>query len=386
MNPVEKLVQMGDVTRHEPAGDETVCPTTGVPPELLHCISRVVSPKNPHMPVLKAMTTTVCERNCGYCALRRDRDARRITLSPDEMADGFHRLYRAGLVEGIFLSSGVLGNGVVAQDKIIATAEILRQKLDFRGYIHLKIMPGAEYDQVARTMALADRVSVNLEAPTPERLERIAPGKGFTANLLQRLQWIEEIRQHQGGRGPSSASQFVVGPAGESDVELLQTTQFLHDRLGLKRVYFSAFDPIRQTPLEDATPTPPIRQHRLYQGAFLLRDYGFDVEELEFRPDGNLTLEVDPKLAWARQHLLDQPVEINQGDRQALLRVPGIGPKGVDRILQERRRGTLRDLAELRKIGVVASRAAPFITLNGRRPPFQHELWSPGARSAATRR
>ena len=110
------------------------------------------------------------------------------------------------------------------------------------------------------------------------------------------------------------------------------------------------------------------------------------MEELGFRPDGNLTLDVDPKLAWARQHLLDQPVEINQGDRQALLRVPGIGPKGVDRILQERRRGTLRDLAELRKIGVVASRAAPFITLNGRRPPFQHELWSPGARSGATRR
>jgi predicted DNA-binding helix-hairpin-helix protein len=375
MDVVEKLVEMGNVTRHEPAGEETVCPAGSVPSELVHCISRVVSPNNPQMPVLKAMTTTVCERNCGYCALRRGRDGRRVTFSPDEMAEGFHRLYRAGLVEGIFLSSGVLGNGIVAQDRIIATAEILRKKLNFRGYIHLKIMPGAEYEQVVQTMALADRVSVNLEAPTPERLERIAPGKGFTDNLLQRLRWVEEIRQSTGGGGPSSTSQFVVGPAGESDVELLQVTQFLHGRLGLKRVYFSAFDPIPQTPLEGEPPTPAMRQHRLYQSSFLLRDYGFDVEELAFESDGNLPGDIDPKVAWAWQHLAQNPVEINQGDRQALLRVPGIGPKGVDRILRERRRGTLRDLAELRKIGVLASRAAPFILLDGRRPPVQRKLW-----------
>jgi predicted DNA-binding helix-hairpin-helix protein len=375
MDPVEKLVQMGDVTRHEPAGEETACPANSVPSELVHCISRVVSPRNPQMPVLKAMTTTVCERDCRYCALRRGRDGRRITFSPDEMAEGFHRLYRAGLVEGIFLSSGVLGSGVVAQDRIIATAEILRERLGFRGYIHLKIMPGAEYDQVMRTMALADRVSVNLEAPTPERLERIAPGKGFTDNLLQRLRWVEEIRQSRGGQGPSSTSQFVVGPSGETDVELLQVTQFLHGNLGLKRVYFSAFDPIPQTPLEGERATPPIRQHRLYQSAFLLRDYGFDVEELAFESDGNLPTDIDPKLAWAWQHLTRNPVEINLGDRQALLRVPGIGPKGVERILRERRRGTLRNLTELRKIGVLASRAAPFILLDGHRPPVQRKLW-----------
>jgi predicted DNA-binding helix-hairpin-helix protein len=375
MDLVEKLVQMGDITRHEPAGEEIACPAARVPAELVHCISRVVSPSNPQMPVLKAMTTTVCERNCRYCALRRGRDTRRITFSPDEMAEGFDRLYRAGLVEGIFLSSGVLGNGVVAQDRIIATAEVLRRRLKFRGYVHLKIMPGAEYDQVVATMALADRVSVNLEAPSPERLERIAPGKGFTENLLQRLRWVDEIRQSNGGKGPSSTSQFVVGPAGESDVELLQVTQFLHGKLGLKRVYFSAFDPIPQTPLDGESPTAPIRQHRLYQSAFLLRDYGFDVEELAFEPDGNLPRDLDPKLAWAWQHLAQNPVEINLSDRQTLLRVPGIGPKGAERIVRERRRGTLRDLTELRKIGVVASRAAPFILLDGHRPPVQRKLW-----------
>lgn len=375
MDSIEKLVQMADETRHEPAGDQAACAVAGVPPELVNCIERVITAHNPQMMVLKAMTTTVCERNCGYCGMRRGRDTRRITFTPDELAEGFDRLFRAGLVEGLFLSSGIVGSGVVAQDKIIATAEILRRRFSFRGYMHLKIMPGAQYEQVERTMALADRVSVNLEAPTPERLLRIAPAKGFNEELMLRLRWIEEIRQRQGGRGPSSASQFVVGPAGESDIELLQVTQFLHKDLRLKRVYFSAFDPIPQTPLEDVTPTPAMRQHRLYQSAFLVRDYGFDVEELDYRSDGNLSLEVDPKLAWARQHLTHHPVEINQADPQTLLRVPGIGPKGAQRILLERRRARLRDLTELRKIGVLASRAAPFILLDGRRPPVQRELW-----------
>jgi predicted DNA-binding helix-hairpin-helix protein len=307
--------------------------------------------------------------------MRSGRDARRITFSPDQLADGFFRLYRAGLVEGIFLSSGILGNGVRAQDNIIATAEILRLKLDFEGYVHLKVMPGAEYDQVARTMQLADRVSVNLEAPTPQRLERIAPKKGFADELLQRLRWIEGIRQEQGGRGPSSTTQFVVGPAGESDLELLQTTQVLHQTLNLKRAYFSAFDPIPNTPLENAPATPLARKHRLFQSSFLLRDYQFEVEELPFGADGNLSLTQDPKLLWAREHLGPRPVELNYADRHDMLRVPGIGPKGANRILRERRQGTLRNLEELRKIGVLADRAAPFITLDGKRPPIQLPLW-----------
>jgi predicted DNA-binding helix-hairpin-helix protein len=366
---------LGDATRHEPAGDEIPVASSRIPAELVDCITHVVSPHNRRMPVLKSMTTTACERNCAYCVFRRGRDTRRVTFSPDEMADGFFRLYRAGLVEGLFLSSGVLGNGVRAQDKIIATGEILRHKLGFKGYLHLKVMPGAEHDQVVRTMQLADRVSVNLEAPTPGRLKRIAPRKGFMDELLQRLRWTEQIRQQQGGRGPSSTTQFVVGPAGESDLELLQTTQYLHQRLGLKRAYFSRFDPTPDTPLENAPPTPPMRQHRLFQGSFLLRDYQFEVEELPFGADGNLPLNQDPKLLWAREHLNWRPVELNRASRRDLLRVPGIGPKGANRILQERRRGALRNLEELRKIGVLADRAAPFITLAGKRPPTQLPLW-----------
>jgi len=375
MDPVEKLKLLNDATEHEPAGDELAVTSGRVPADLAKCITHVVSPHNRQMPVLKSLITSACERNCNYCALRSGRDVRRTTFSPDEMADGFFRLYRAGLVEGLFLSSGVINQGVWAQDRIIATAEILRQKLSFDGYLHLKIMPGAEYDQVVRTMQLANRVSVNLEAPTPDRLARLAPKKAFSQELVQRLRWVEQIRQQQGGRGPSSSTQFVVGPAGESDLELLQTTQYLHQQLKITRAYFMAFRPVPDTPLDKIEPTSPKRQHRLFQCSFLLRDYSFDVEELPFDQAGNLPLDQDPKLAWAQNNLSYQPVELNTADRPHLLRVPGIGPVGADRILKERYRGTLRNLTELRKIGVVADRAAPFITLDGKRPPVQLWLW-----------
>ncbi len=375
VDPIEKLKLLAGATQHEPAGDEVAAGSSRIPAELANCISHIVSPRNPRMPVLKAMNTTACELDCSYCVFRSGMDTRRVSFTPDEMADGFFRLYQAGLVEGLFLSSGVVGSGFRAQDQIIATAEILRQELGYRGYLHLKVMPGAEYDQVVRTMELADRVSINLEAPTRVHLERIAPTKELGGELLERLGWIEQARQSQGGRGPSSSTQFVVGPAGESDLELLQVTNHLYRNLGVKRAYFSAFCPVPGTPLENAAPTPAIRQHRLFQGSFLVRDYGFEVGELPFGPDGNLPRNQDPKLAWARANLSQEPVELNRADRLTLLRVPGVGPAGADRVLRERQRGTLRDLGELRKIGVLADRAAPFIKLDGRRPPVQLSLW-----------
>ncbi len=369
------LCQTRDATRYEPAGDEVMGVHGRVPAALADCISHVVSPHNRRMPVLKAMTTTVCERNCGYCGFRNGRDVHRVSFTPDALADGFYRLYQAGLVEGLFLSAGVVRDGVPTQDKIIATGEILRKRYHFRGYLHLKVMPGAEYDQVVRTIQLADRVSVNLEAPNAHRLSHIAPQKKFADELVQRLQWIERVRRECGGYGPSSTTQFVVGPAGESDLELLQTTQLLHQQMGLARAYFMAFNPVVDTPLEDREPTPLLRQHRLYQSSFLLRDYGFDVEELPFGPDGNLPLREDPKTTWARGQLQRQPVEINRAERAELLRVPGIGLRGADRIIRERRRGTLRQLEQLQKMGVRAEWAAPFVLLDGRRPLKQLGLW-----------
>mgnify|MGYP006306227659 CR=1 FL=1 len=170
---------------------------------------------------------------------------------------------------------------------------------------------------------------------------------------------------------PSATTQFVVGAAGESDVELLLMCAYLYRDLDMARAYFSGFSPVEDTPLEDQPPIVLKRERRLYQASFLLRDYGFDVEELPFDERGALPLNVDPKLAWAERHLKNEPIEVNIADREALLRVPGFGPKSADRILQARRSGTIRSTRDLRALGIAPKRALPFVLLDGRQCPRQ---------------
>jgi predicted DNA-binding helix-hairpin-helix protein len=224
---------------------------------------------------------------------------------------------------------------------------------------------------------LATRVSVNLEAPNAERLAHIAPRKDFIANLLQPMHWAKGLIEASGRRLVSAGqtTQFVVGAAGESDREILMTTAQLYREIGLARAYFSAFQPVADTPLENHPPTPPLREHRLYQSDWLLRLYDFTFEDLVFDGAGNLPREADPKMMWAQVHPECFPIEINQASREELLRVPGLGPRSVARILRLRRQGTFGTLTDLKKTGAVTSRAAPFILLNGRRPPHQMSLW-----------
>jgi predicted DNA-binding helix-hairpin-helix protein len=242
-------------------------------------------------------------------------------------------------------------------------------------------MPGAQRAQVERMMQLADRVSINLEAPNSDRLARLAPHKHFVEELLRPLQWVEEIRRTQparygwSGKWPSTVTQLVVGGAGESDFEIMNLSSELFKRTRLSRVYYSAFRPVRDTPLENHPAENPMREYRLYQSSFLLRDYGFDLEDLPFGQSGNLPLDVDPKIAWARANLFETPVEVNRAERAMLLRVPGIGPKGADAIIAARRNGKLHRLGDLQAIGVITTRAAPFVLLDGRRPAFQMSLW-----------
>ncbi len=344
-------------------------------------ISYAAMPGGKHMAMLKTLLTSACERDCFYCPFRAGRDFRRATFKPDEMARAFMGLHRTSAAEGLFLSSGIAGGGVRTQDQLIDTADILRHKLNYRGYLHLKIMPGADRAQVERSMQLANRVSINLEAPNAARLTRLAPHKNFFDELLRPLQWVEDIRSTQSahagwnGHWPSTVTQLVVGGADESDVEIMSISAELYKRLHLARVYYSAFHPVSNTPLENRPAEKPMREFRLYQSSFLLRDYGFDLEDLPFTQNGNLPLEVDPKIAWAQINLSESPVEVNKADKQALLRIPGVGPKGVNEILTARRKGKLCNLRDLQKIGVIASRAAPFILLDGRRPSQQLNLW-----------
>jgi len=336
-----------------------------------------VLPNCQHIKLLKTLLTSACERDCYYCPFRAGRDFRRATFQPDEFARLFATLSQKRIAEGVFLSSGMAGGGIRTQDKLLDTADILRHRFGFRGYIHLKIMPGADRAQVERAMQLADRVSINLEAPNDYRLAKLAPHKQFTEELLQPLKWVEEIRHTQpgytgwNGRWPSSVTQFVAGGAGESDLELLTTTDYLYRKLGLKRAYFSPFSPIINTPLENQLPTSVIREHRLYQASFLLRDYGFDLEELPFEKDGGLPIQIDPKLAWAQKNLSERPIEINLAERYSLMRIPGIGAKGADAIMNARQQVKIRDLTSLKKMGILTERAAPYLLLDGRQASYQ---------------
>lgn len=363
----------------EPAED-AACPQFSARKQESVNISTAQLPNGRRIKLLKTLLTSVCERDCYYCPFRAGRDFRRASFRPAEFARLFDYIHRSGAASGVFLSSGVVNGGMYTQDQLIAAAEILRQRYNFRGYIHLKIMPGADRDQVLQAMRLADRVSINLEAPNAGRLERLAPHKTFFEELLQPLLWAQEIRQslpgQQGWKGywPSTVTQYVVGGSDESDVELLATTEQLHHQAGLARAYFSAFSPVSETPLENKAATPAIRQHRLYQASFLLRDYGFNLEEMPFSTQGNLALDEDPKTSWAKLNLKD-PVEVNLASPEQLVRIPGIGPKGSQAILAARKHHRLRDLSSLTRLGIRVQKAAPFILLDGKRPARQLALF-----------
>ena len=233
--------------------------------------------------------------------------------------------------------------------QMLDTVEIVRQGYQFTGYIHLKIMPGCSFEYVEQAVRLADRVSVNLEAPSATRLAKIADQKMFQSAILQPMYWVKQLAD-RGLEAPSGmVTQYVVGAAGEPDSELLTMTQSLYREINLRRAHYSAFSPVPGTPLQELPPTSPRREHRLYQADFLMRQYGFDAGELVYRPDGNLPTGGDPKLLWARYHPERYPIEVNTASRDDLLRIPGIGPQSAERIMTMRRNHhRLRSVADLK--------------------------------------
>lgn len=316
--------------------------------------------------LLKVLQTNACTRDCQYCENRASRDVRRESFSPEELAKLFASLHEAGKAGGLFLSSGIPGRADRVMERMIATAEILRRRHRFNGYIHMKILPGSSRAAVERAARLADRVSINIEAPGPQHLERIAGQKDFRKELLPQTEWIRVAVSDPGSRAKSHTTQFVVGASGESDREILKWTDWLYRARGLYRAYYSAYQvPDEHTRLA-APPTPLLREHRLYQSDFLLRKYGFSLEELVFEETGDLSLTVDPKERWAREHPEAFPVEIMKAPQELLLRVPGLGPVSAKRICAWRRQGGFRDAGDLRKTGLLVNRAAPYLLLHGR--------------------
>jgi putative DNA modification/repair radical SAM protein len=390
LNTFDKLTVLGGAARYDVCASSFSCRQApsragrmGNPASSGICHSFL--PDGRCISLFRVLMTNACEQDCSYCVNRRSRNTQRTSFLPEELASLFIEFYVRNYVEGLFLSSGVCGRADTTMEKMVKTVELLREKYGYQGYVHLKVLPGASQSLVEKAGELADRMSVNLEAPNRKRLAVLSPGKEMMTNMLERMQWMHQLSEQ--GKIPSGqTTQFVVGPAGETDFELLRSVTWLYKHVGLRRAYFSAFIPVPETPLENFERTPLLREHRLYQAEFLLRTYGFSLEELAFKgTDFNLPLDYDPKMVFALARPGRYPVEVNQAAKEELLRIPGIGKRSAARILSLRRQGRITDIQELKNLGVVVKRAKPFITILGKAQGHletllqgtQLNLWSP---------
>jgi len=312
--------------------------------------------------LFKTLISNVCANDCKYCPLRADQDVRRCTLSEEETANTFLDYFNRGEVFGLFLTSGVLGTPDATMERLNRVARILRYRRHFRGYIHLKIIPGASANAIEEAVSLSTAVSLNIETPGANHLARLSSRKRFLEDIVEPIKQISRLT----GRGNKyervkQTTQFVVGAAEETDSEIVRYMWGLYDRLNLNRIYFSAY---QKGPGDDSmdkgrqSQAPPadafMREHRLYQVDFLMRKYGFTESEICFDKTGFLPLEIDPKEHWAKLHPDYFPVDINKASRDQLLRVPGLGPVTVSQILEQRKNSRIHGIADvgnLRRLG-----------------------------------
>ncbi len=327
--------------------------------------------------LLKILFTNECIYDCKYCINRRSNDVTRASFTPDEICELTIQFYRRNYIEGLFLSSGIINSPTYTMELIYEAVYKLRTLYRFQGYIHVKAIPGADPFLVQKLGLLADRMSVNLELPTAEGLQKLAPNK-HRKNILAPMRQIQQgivqnkeeivVYRHAPSFVPAGQStQMIVGATPESDYHLMMVTENLYKKFDLKRVYYSAFVNVNEDKDLPTIPGGPplLREHRLYQADWLLRFYGFEAKELLSEQKPNFNILLDPKADWALRHLELFPVEINRADYQTILRVPGIGVKSAQRIVRARRNGNL-SFDDLKKIGVTLKRALYFITCSGK--------------------
>ncbi len=337
-------------------------------------ICHAYAPDGRCISLLKILLTNSCIYDCVYCINRRSSNVQRARFTVDEVVKLTLGFYRRNCIEGLFLSSGIISNPDYTMEQVVGVARTLREVHGFRGYIHLKTIPDADPLLMAEAGRYADRLSINVELPTEAGLERLAPEKslGDIKRSMGRMRLrIDEARAEK--RAPRFApagqsTQVIVGADDSSDRSIMQMSTGLYSSYGLRRVYYSAFSPIPDSSaVLPPKAAPLLREHRLYQADWLLRFYGFAVDELATDQAGNMSLEIDPKLAWALQHRELFPVDVNTAPREMLLRVPGFGVKTVERLLTVRRHRRIRmdDLARLR---LPVAKLMPFVAAADHHP------------------
>jgi predicted DNA-binding helix-hairpin-helix protein len=316
--------------------------------------------------LFKTLLSNICTNDCAYCPLRENQDIPRCTLAAEETANTFLDYYNRGEVFGLFLSSSVIGSPDATMDRLCTIASLLRKKHQFRGYIHLKIIPGCSPAAVEKAVSLSSAVSLNIETPGARYLDKLSKKKDFIRDIVEPIKLVSKLT----ARGAKyqrvkQTTQFIVAAAGESDAEIVKYTWGLYKRLNLNRVYYSAYQQnLGSSALADENHDYAklfTREHRLYQADFLIRKYGFTENDIICQSDGNLSLDADPKQVWADLHPEAFPVNVNRASKYQLLRVPGLGPLTVDRILDRRRRERLRRIEDIGRPGARLLKAQEYL-------------------------
>jgi len=314
------------------------------------------------VPLLKTLMSSYCMNNCKFCPFRCNRKYSRERWEPQELADVTLNLLKKRKIEGLFLSSSVEKDPDLTVEKQVQTAEILRKK-GFKEYIHLRLMPGVSKDLIKRSALLADRVGINIELPDKSHYEDMKLFLHFKQDILKRIKWLaKEVKKAQKFDKCSAGldSQIVVGASDEKDKEIIKISDMLYNELNARRVYYSAFHPVKNTPLENKKPENPWREYRLYQSSFLLRDYGMTKKDFVFEESGNLNLKQDPKFVMAKQNELN--IDVNEANFNELIKIPGVGLKSAKNIINKR---PIKNIHNLKACGVILKRAQPFIELHG---------------------
>ncbi|MDE1194550.1 MAG: putative DNA modification/repair radical SAM protein [Pseudomonas sp.] len=323
--------------------------------------------------LLKILLTNFCLYDCQYCVNRRSSDVPRARFSPEEVVTLTLDFYRRNCVSGLFLSSGIIRSADYTMEQLVRVAKLLREEHEFRGYIHLKTIPEADPALIEEAGRYADRLSVNIELPTQLGLQTLAPEKEM-GSIKQAMQTIYTGQQTilNEPKAPrftpaGQSTQMIVGADDTDDSTMLHTAESLYGDFRLKRVYYSAFSPIPNSPKSVPLAAPPLlREHRLYQADFLLRSYGYSANELLEGP-GDLALDIDPKLAWALQHRDVFPLDLNRAEPAMIARIPGIGIRTTKRLIELRRQRRIR-YEDLTRLRCVLAKARPFIITSDYHP------------------
>jgi predicted DNA-binding helix-hairpin-helix protein len=357
MNVLEKAKILGDAGKYDVCGGK-LCPNPKIEKGLKNMPGVVRVKGKVSCSMLKVLQTNACSFDCKYCSNRAGCEKKVAKLKPEELANLFVKLKEKNIVDALFLSSGITKDPDFTTEKMLETAKLVRYKHKFRGYMHFKIIPGTNRDLIKQASYLADRLSVNIEAPSKGHLSELSSVKEFRTDILRRQAWIKQQNPRAG-----QSTQIIVGAGDETDLEVLKIANWEYKNLDLQRCYYSSFRPVKGTPLEKNKGEKQSRANHLYNADFLIREYGYKLKEFKEAMPEDMLPEKDPKLAIAEATITD-PINVEDASYEELIRVPGIGIPTAKNIIKRREEKKI-DSKFIKQSSIIMKRAAPFIRVNG---------------------